>query len=1798
MAELPSEISSSVEGLEAIDDGKKKSKFKSFKTFFGKKKKRESDDDQGGMMLKPGMSSSSINISSLKPVQEGQQTQPRSKGNMGIKAISHDSIFMSQREPEKSASKICLSSELQRGRPWQRSLVSRTVPRTVTNIVRGSAAVPQYVPRSGIWVAGSTITKSFSDLASGPDYSQSSTAFAGLASPRSTQPPVGFSTPAITQGCLDSSAARHKIALNPQKKKNLWATVKPRQEEPSLPLASEEEKSTTKPEEADLKELKKDSAGPLSQEQSGTEIYDEMTKDQAVNTDDVENVDYIKLATRGKRRRRIPIVSGLSKCSIEGRALKQTSRDYGLGYRTESSPIDKTARDWNFMYLSLEKQVMEQLTASQAETATPQELLSDEDDMRRRNADIDYKGRKASAPQAIPEDTKESVVSGPPPYREDGAFGAKKTEARASVLSMTQKETILSLAAESQVFMDPSRIQSEEEEASSFDLQNAQFKMESTRDVPSICKKKPPRNVLQAFIASVSGVTAERGGISAVSLPPRSLSQCLGKPEAEEVVCTGSESTSEEESGSEEKLTPGHSLQSLREPEEEQEVFPESQSLVVKLGRFEQLLATGYPSLSLGKPEARENVSSHSESTPDNGSGSEELAPSHPSQSSGKPEAEQILESKSFGVELSSSKGQLTPKWPSQALREPKDEEVYTKSDSYAEKFSSVMQFWSSLQEDHHLRHPTQALGKPRNQQEVSSVSKNAPKEWSVSEEQLPPTQPSQPVVRPVVRQKVSSSSVSASAKRSHSVEPVPRTHPSQLWESTTFEQEASAGPESATVDWAISMEPLPPRMSSKHPARPKVEQKVSSGSEIATTEGVVPMEALPPRNRSQPLMRAVVKEEVSAVTESPAVKESISVEPLPPRMSSKHPARPKIEQKVSSGSEIATTEGVVSMEALPPRNRSQPLMRAVVKEEVSEGPESTAFDWAISMEPLPPRMSSKQPGRPKVEQKVSSGSEIATTEGVVPMEALPPRNRSQPLMRAVVKEEVSAVTESPAVKESISVEPLPPRMSSKHPARPKVEQKVSSGSEIATTEGVVPMEALPPRNRSQPLMRAVVKEEVSAGPESAAVKGSISVEPLPPRMSSKQPARPKVEQKVSGSEIATTEGVVPMEALPPRNRSQPLMRAVVKEEVSAGTESAAVKGSISVEQSPTTHPFQPRMSPAFEQQVSAESVAFERDISVELLLLRHPSWSIVKREVQKISSNLESPAVEWGVSESPLPPKYPTQFSVRSKVQEISAHLENMAVEKSIPKKSLHPSPSQSFVKFMAQHVFSKSPATEGGLYVDPLPPDHPFKSLLWPEAEPQIISDEERADPERGVSLKMLPMKHTLQSLGRPKDPQEVFSYSESDPVKESSSKEQLPPKQLSQALRKLEYQQEVSVSDRSPEERKSSEERLPSRRQFQALGRSEFQSQIFSTGSANVPTEWSSPKVHLPASHAFQAFGDPEYQQQGYSSSVSAAAEGTISESNSGSQSLPEGPRSPYKTKKHSQVSKDLPKNITTPATKPGKLTIAPAWGVSESTSSAKEVLESGDGDNSRSASPTMQADIENCFGIQLRKTPSLQKRKIEKHFTHFPSLTLRPISSSASREKQVRGKVSQSLMDTIDKLTTASKFAEKPQSRPKSEHMAKKQPAYKTPGKPSGQQLDYAISEPDWTTTVKQRKRDFEARIPKKELKFKSRAGAKAVTKEPRYRGAGTANENQQRNIIISDVRRPEKKQMKPPASTKSVTFYDQKIHQVPDVEKETKRSSTLPAVLQQPVEPAEPVWFSVAKKKAEAWSHITESMMEN
>uniref|UniRef100_A0AC11CV80 Uncharacterized protein n=1 Tax=Ovis aries TaxID=9940 RepID=A0AC11CV80_SHEEP len=1724
MSESLIEVSGSVEILETSDEGKKKSRFKAFKSFFGKKKKKEPKGVQGGRRLKPSLSSSSIEISFLKSVQ-GQQTMPGAKSRIEIRALSHDSIFVLEPDPEISERKLYPSPEIPRGRPLQRSHVSTTLPRAGTGSMHEAmfGTVPRGAARSEFHVAGcktteipllhtcqpsisshlilsDSISKDLEEMSvdyelprksssyniltskesafepsSGLVRSQSLITLAMPSLSSSTQVPVGFNTPATTQSCLDSSAAQYKMALNPWKQKKS-IQVKPKQEEPSLPVASEE-KSATKPKEADEKKPKKDSAGASSQEQSNKiEIAKQKTVDLAINTDATESQSYPFPAAYMKRRgKKSSSTSGMNECGSKGRSFEQSTGVLGLSDGAGSPPADKNARDCHFWQLSLEKQVMEQLTTPQTESTTPQELLSGKDDPGRGIADADSETRKASVSQLKPEDMEEPVVGGLSTSHENGTSGAKKPEAGAALPHVAGRPSTpqdpLSVAVDDQMFMEPSQSQPEKEEASGFDVKNVQFKMKSAQET---LKEKPTRSVLQALTARISRSVSAlvEGAFCARRPPPRSLSWSFGKSKPT-VIISDSKSMSEEGGDSEQQLAPGHSSLPSKMHRNE-EVFPESKGSAVELSSPEQQQAPRYSSQSSGKSKATA-IFSDSKSTSKEGSDFEQHQAPTPSLqplSKSKDGQEVFTKLGSLG-QMSGSNEPPTPTCVSQAVGEPEDK-VSMGSNSYVEKYNSA----NDTKEGGSPGPPAQAMGsfaqavaKPKDPKEVSLASKTIPEVQGAFEWQVPPRDTF------------------------------------QSWVSPKFKQSTSTGPESAAMEWGISMEPLPPRVTSKRLMRPKVEPPVSLDPGVMTVKTMTSAGVLPPRHPSQPSVKPAAQQESSARPESPDVEKTTPVHLLTFPCPSQAVVRPAIEYQDSMGTESTVVEKSTSMKALLTKHHSQPLMRALAQEQVS-----VTYSEA--------------------EQSIFAGLEGSVAQKISLVEKLLPKYPPQSLTNPRTQKTL----ESTAVGEGSFVEVPPPQPFVKSKFQPQI---IPLESVSAPTEWSGPGVPVPPRLTIQQSWEIPMFEQpASEGPESAAFKWGITMEPLPPRRT-----------------------------------SQASMRAGVKQAISEGPDSVNTEG----------------------------------DASTELLPDKHP-YSTVRQKVQQISLGFETAAAKVGISGRPLPSIYFSQVLKKSRVLEMSSRLESMADKEVIPKKSvIVKRPSQSFVKYMAQHVFSERPGTEEGTHMDPSSSNLPSKSLKL-KVEQQISSGWESTDVEAAISLKQAPMKSLLPSSGKPKGLQEVLSHSESAPLKLSSFKEQLPPRHLAQTLGKSEYQQETSsASESSPEEWKSCEEWLPGKLPSPVKDGAEFQPLMLSTGPVSAPVKRSSSEQHLPPKNIFQAPADPEHQQQVYPSPMSAAAEGTTLESEPSCWSLPRDLASPSKIKKPSQSSEYLTKNITTGPTKL-MLANAPFLQVptSGSSSSQEEVPES-DENNSHSDSSNNGADVEKVFGVRLRRTSSSQKYKGEKQgFIKLFSLSLGSISSSVDTAQPIRT-ASEGALGTMQNLTTVSDFAEKQQRRPKSERMAKKQPAYRIPGKAPGRRSEYATSEPAWITAIKQEQRSFQANIPPKEPRPKSRAAAKAEMKESRHgvgpraasktlqKRTGLVSESQPRMVLTSDVKRQEKMApTKPPKSTKIVGFEHEKIFQVPSMEKET-RSATLPAMLPQPVEPAEPVWFSLAKKKAEAWSLIAEMM---
>ncbi|XP_059241172.1 acrosomal protein KIAA1210 homolog [Mustela nigripes] len=1844
MAESLSEVSGSLEVLEANDEVKKKSKFKAFKNFFGKRKKKEPEGARGGRRLKPSLSSGSINISSLKPVREGQRAEARAKSSMGSKALSHDSIFMLDPEPEISVHRICPSPERQRGRPRQRSQASRTLPRSGTSDVHGGVsglvfgAVPRYVPRSGIWIGGSKVAefpslrrrhsssspplirshttsaefeetsvdeespkipqrkdlpikimsmrKSSFEPSPGPTHSQCMSTYALIASPSRTHLPMSLNSPAST--CLDSSPARHKMALNPRKqrkRKNPQATGKAKREEPILLVASGEEKSTTKTRETDKWKSRRDGAGVSSLKHSKrTEMQDKKPVDKAAWASGAWGESRESAAQGKLRSKQGSSASGSTECAPRGRRFKPSSRGLVPSERAGSPPANKNARDCRLRNLSLERQVMEQPATRQAQRTPPQEPLPDGDGKRKRKAGIDLNTRKALVSQSVPEARAESVVWGPSPGREDGASGAEQPEARAPLssgtesLSTASEDVIFSVAMEAQVFMDSSHLQSEGEEAFSFDLQTIKLKMESVQDIPAVCRERSPANILRAFTASISGPASARaeGGISAERLTPRSLSWVLRKPRAGDG-SSDPESPSEEDSGPKQQLLPRGSLQSSGKPHDDQDVFTGSESSARELSSPERQLAARYSAGAFGSTEAEEASSDPESALVEEESGSEpQRAPSHPFQPLEEPDDDQEASDSESSSNSSGSDELLTPTSAAQALGEPEDQ-MFTESDGYVEKYDSAEE-WSSADELGPPGPPSQASAKPTDQQQVASVSQILSAEWGVSVERLALS-----FSKPILPQQMSKGSARPPAPSSSPVEPTPTRQPVQPRQSPQAEPQTSAGPDSTAAQWDIPPEPLPARISSKHLGRPWVEQPVSKSPEISTAVGLFSAELLPPlppRPHSHPLLEPITKQAFQEPVWVPAVEGSIRVELPPPRCPSQTVLRPVVKQQVCLGAESAGVDqnALVQPPQLP-RLDSQSPTRPLVPQQAPDGPEMPA----TPAEPWSLQGLAQASVNPIAEPSVFSGLEAtaAAAEKVISMEPLLPTYSAQALTNA---RGAQASEADGTCTEGASAE-LPPRDPSQPAVWPKVPPQPAPPEPVgASTPGaaLVPGPASP-RTVYRSWLSSSFEQQDSEREESAALEWGIALEPraplppLPPRKTCQNPRRRAVKRADS--------------------RRSALTKTVVKQPAFLVPDGSLTQRSVSTDQLSSRMASQALTKAVVRQQVSAapEKFATKRVASLEPWPSKKPSQSPGRYRVQQISYNFESVAAQTAMYVKPVASKYPTQFSSRSKVQEMSSRIENTVAERSAKKPPVSRHPSQSFVKFMAEKVFSESAANS-------LSTNQLSKSFLRSKVQYPVFLGPENASTEGAVSSKLLPLAHALQPLGRPEGPREVLPRSESVPTKpkQSSSKEQGPPRHLFMAPAKLEYQQVSSASQSSPEIWKSSEEPLPSRGPHQAKEGAELQPRLFLAGPASVPGDWNRSEEHQPRHRRYpcQVLTEPEYLPQVRRGSVSAAAVGATSESHPGSWSLSRGPASPNKTRKFRQVSEDLLKNTLLPDPKPMKFTTASTRQTSTvgGTYSKGEGLKSSDRNNSHPYESTGETGVETIFGVRLRKVPSLKKYKSEKQddILKFSSLSLGPISSST--EQQIKRSFSQGLQGTAENPGTASDLAEKQQTKPQSESMAKKQPIYKVPGKALGQHSDCTASEPAWITMVKQKQKSSQVQIPKKETKTKNKAGAKPEAKEPRYEGAGLATENQSRKTFASDVNKLEKMaEKKLPKFTKAVGFKDQKIAQMPAMAKETRRSSTLPAVVQAPAEPEEPVWFSLAKEKAKAWTHISEVM---
>ncbi|XP_027754531.1 acrosomal protein KIAA1210 homolog isoform X2 [Empidonax traillii] len=232
---MATDVTQSPETGETVEEctGKKKSKFQTFKNFFSKKKRKEPPPPRGESNLKPCQSSSDVSIALLNAAALHSPKEAGPKGSMGNKALSHDSVFIFESAPGNVAGDV-LSQENISGRvktlqlQLQQNVRLGSPPLVITGKKledAGAVSEDDGLPRSPPEI--STLREVLIDSpnkipsgASSRPISPSSPATLGTPISRgSSFLPVDFTTPASPLGCLDTSAARHRIAINPRKQK-------------------------------------------------------------------------------------------------------------------------------------------------------------------------------------------------------------------------------------------------------------------------------------------------------------------------------------------------------------------------------------------------------------------------------------------------------------------------------------------------------------------------------------------------------------------------------------------------------------------------------------------------------------------------------------------------------------------------------------------------------------------------------------------------------------------------------------------------------------------------------------------------------------------------------------------------------------------------------------------------------------------------------------------------------------------------------------------------------------------------------------------------------------------------------------------------------------------------------------------------------------------------------------------------------------------------------------------------------------------------------------------------------------------------------------------------------------------------------------------------------------------------------------------------------------------------------------------------------------------------------------------
>ncbi|XP_042348878.1 retinitis pigmentosa 1-like 1 protein isoform X2 [Plectropomus leopardus] len=230
MASGPPDVTTNQEPAEVVEEcsGKKKSKFQTFKKFFARKKRKEPPAAGADAGLKASQSSDNVSKTSENNTltRSEKDKGSGSKISLGSKALSHDSVFVSDSSEANEALgasqdsihgkvkslQLQLKQAIKLGSPPSLMCVKRTDDAGTMSEDDGlPCSPPEYTT---LHTAMSQAQRNSSISLEGIDSDDDQLSCA--ASSRAVSPlvvPGDFSQPASPFACLDNSAAKHKLRL-------------------------------------------------------------------------------------------------------------------------------------------------------------------------------------------------------------------------------------------------------------------------------------------------------------------------------------------------------------------------------------------------------------------------------------------------------------------------------------------------------------------------------------------------------------------------------------------------------------------------------------------------------------------------------------------------------------------------------------------------------------------------------------------------------------------------------------------------------------------------------------------------------------------------------------------------------------------------------------------------------------------------------------------------------------------------------------------------------------------------------------------------------------------------------------------------------------------------------------------------------------------------------------------------------------------------------------------------------------------------------------------------------------------------------------------------------------------------------------------------------------------------------------------------------------------------------------------------------------------------------------------------